>query len=198
MFDYYVNTMVVRLLFIAFSLTLFSCKKADTAKNEANNELKGEYFSIIEFAQDQWIENRGQPLGIVKKVYFNGTVDSTMTNAIEMDWASVFKVFFETDISDEKFLGQYDFSAFEEQSTTSKSFYYEAKNPKLYTRKLQIMADYFSHKITSIYIEAQKTDRIGTKNIKLFYSPLETISIHEVETSKTGDKKELRVVYEFL
>lgn len=185
--------MALRLYLIIILSLICSCSKPGQKQ-----EPEGTYFSIVEFAKDQWYTYHGQPYSIMKKVYFNGKVDSTITNALDLDWSSVIKVFFETDISDPKFVGQYDFSAFEDTTTVTKSFFYEAKEPKLFTRKLQITADYFTDKIKTIYIEAEKKDRMGTKSIKLFYTPLETISIQELETTKTGQKKELRVVYEFM
>jgi uncharacterized lipoprotein len=189
-------SMAAKRLFAVFIVLLLSaCSKTDRVQEKA---AEGTYFSIIEFAQDQWYMYQGQPRSILKKVYFDGKTDSTYTNAFEVDWASVLKVFFETDISDPKYIGQYDFSAFEEATTTSKGFYYEAKNEKLYTRRIHITSDYFTDNVKSIYIEAEKSDRMGTKSLKLFYEPLQSISIHELETSKTGQKKELRVVYEYM
>ncbi len=182
---------------LAVFLLLLStaCSAPEQEKEQA---VEGTYFSVIEFAQDQWYLYQGQPRGIIKKVYFDGKVDSTNTNVFEVDWASVLKVFFETDIGDPKYIGQYNFSAFEEEITTSKGFYYEARNEKLYTRRVHITSDYFTDKVKSLYIEAEKSDRMGTKSLKLYYEPLKSISIHELETSKTGQRKELRVVYDFM
>lgn len=184
-----------RLLAAFIVLFLSACSGNKPTQQETAG---GTYFSIIEFAEDQWHMYRGQPRSMVKKVYFDGKTDSTYTNTFEVDWASVLKVFFETDISNPKYIGQYDFSAFEEEITTSKGFYYEAKNNNLYTRRMQITSDFFNDRVKSIYIEAEKTDRMGTKSLKLYYEPLRSISIHELETSKTGQKKDLRVVYEYM
>lgn len=180
------------------ALFLFLTLTACSEKNGDEQPVTGTYFSVIEFAQDQWYLYQGQPRGIMKTVYFDGKVDSTYTNAFEVDWASILKVFFETDIGDPKYIDQYNFSAFEEEITTSKGFYYEARNEKLYTRKVHITSDYFTDKVKSLYIEAEKSDRMGTKSLKLYYEPLKSISIYELETSKTGQRKELRVVYDFM
>lgn len=180
---------------VIFLILLTSCK-SEVKETEGTDGRT--YFSVATYIQDQWDANRGQGYGMVKKVYFNGKVDSVFTNAIDLDWAPILKVFFDTDISDPKYIGQYDFSAFDDTLTRSRNFYYEAKDKKLYTRRLHITSNFFTDKITSIYIEAQKNSRVGTKNLKLLYTPLETISIQEWETSKTGEQKELRVVYEFL
>lgn len=155
-------------------------------------------FSVADYAREQWELNYGQPYGIIKRVYFNGTVDSLETNVIQMDWTPVFKVFFETDISDDKYDGKYKLSSYRDTAAKTVNFYYEATDPKVYTRKFQITANDINHKITSLYIEAEKDDRLGTKTVRLLYTPLETISIQEMETSKTGQRKELRVVYEIL
>ncbi len=188
--------MSMRLLLpLLFLLFITSCSKSEKA---AEDSPEGTYFSIIQFTKDQWKTYKGQPFGIKKTVYLDGTADSTTTNAIDLDWASVFKVFFDTDISDKKFIGQYDFSAFRGIDKDVNGFYYEANNPKLYTKKLQITAEDITGRVKSIYIEAGKSDRMGTRSLKLFYTPLSSITIQEMETSKTGQKKELRVVYEFL
>ena len=180
---------------IVFALLFaVSCKETD----EAMQKDEGGYFSIIQFAQDQWDTYHGQPFNLTKKVHFNGATDSSLVIATDMEWSPILKVFFETDISDPKFVGRYEFSSFIDRKTTTRNFYYEAKDKKLYTRKLNLMVDYFTDKIKSVYIEAEKDTRLGTKTVKLFYTPMETISIHEIETSKTGESKDLRVVYDFL
>ncbi len=180
------------LLFVLLLIT--SCKQEATPEQTSSDG----YFSIIQFAEDQWASFHGQPYNLVKKVYFNGTVDSSIVIATDMEWSPILKVFFETDISDPKFVDRYDFSSFRDRETTTNNFYYEAKDAKLYTKKLHLMVDYFTDKIKSIYIEAERDTRLGTKTVKLFYTPMETISIQEKETSKTGKGKDLRVTYQFL
>lgn len=185
-----------RFLFLAILIAISSCKKSEP---QDKNEIAGlTYFSIIEYTIDEWNSNYGRPLGIQKKVFFNNTVDSVATNTFDMDWAPVLKTFFETDISDEKYIGQYKFTGFVDDMTNTDNFMYEAKEKNLFTKKIQIVADKTTDRISSIYIEAEKEDRLGTKTVKLQYTPLKTISIQEMETSKTGQRKELRVLYEFL
>lgn len=197
-FVFHNSNMSIRLLILVAGIILCAgCKDGAGEQKEGKTE-KGTYFSIAEYAEDQWSQHLGQGYGMVKIVDFNGKVDSVFTNAIELDWAPILKTFFETDISDEKFLDRYNFSSFKDETTHTVNFYYEAKEKGLYTRKLHISAKEDSYKITSIYIEAKKDNRLGTKDIKLLYTPLETISIQELETSKTGKRKELRVVYKFL
>lgn len=186
-----------RLLIVGVLCFLTACKQGEDEVVQTNADDRM-YFSVADYARDQWENLKGEPWGMKKTVYFNGAVDSSITNVIEMDWSPVFKTFFETDISKAKFIDQYDFSAFEEKMTSTKNFVYEAKDDKLYTRKLMITADAFSDQITTIYIEAHKNDRMGTRDLKLFYSRLDKITISEVETSSTGKRKEMRVEYQFL
>lgn len=186
--------MRLSIAFLATIIFLGSCNKPEAGKE---NEVEGTYFSIIDFAKDQWATYHGQPYPVVKRVYLNGEVDSVYTNAMDMDWGAIFKTFFETDISDKKYVGEYRFSQFDESKTMTRNYYYEAIEPDLYTRTLNIMANYYTDKISSIYIEAKKKTRLGTKNVKLFYVPMETISIQEMETTRTGENKELRIEYDF-
>ena len=108
------------------------------------------------------------------------------------------KAFIESDISDPKYLEKYDFSMFEDGTTDTHNFYYEAKDKKLFTRKLQISADAMTRKIRSIYIETQKNAKWDSKTQKLFYMPMKVLSIQEFEKGTLGSGKELRVEYRFL
>lgn len=187
--------MTIRYYTVLILLLLASCSKKEQDVKDAPS---GSYFSIVQYAQDQWEVYHGNAFGMYKKVSLNGEVDSTVTNALDADWGSILKVFFETDISDKKYIGKYDFSMFDDETTMTRSYYYEAKDKKLYTKKLQIMADYYTNKIKSIYIEAEKVTRMGTRSVKLLYVPLDVISIQELETTKTGQKKDLRIEYKFM
>lgn len=185
-------------LFIALFL-VSSCKKTESQENVAPAKKEGgTYFSIRQFFKDQYDTYHQQPFGFVKIVYLNGKVDSSLANVNTIEWGPVLKAFFDTDISDPKFLDQYDFTMFEDNATDTRNFYYEAKNDKLYTRKLQISADVTSSKIRSVYVEAIENSRWHGKTRKLFYMPLKVISIQEFEKSTPGPDKELRVEYRFL
>lgn len=188
--------MYSRILIIVLLFSL-SCNKGVEQKL-TNTGNTGYNFSIIDYVEDQWSIYKGQAFPIKKKVRLNGNTDSAYTNTLDLDWGSVFKVFFETDIGDEKFHEQYKLSIFRDDQTMTNNFYYEAKDKKLYTRKLHVMADSYTDKIKSIYIEAEKNTRLGTKTIKLFYSPLDIITIQEQESTKTGKEKDLRIEYDFI
>lgn len=186
------------LVFMALCLTISSCSLQK--KDEANtpNADQGTYFSIRDYARDQWNIYKGQPLGVLKTVNVNGTVDSVLQSAMNMDLGYILSVFVASDISDPKFLGKYKFSKFSDATTSTINFYYEATDPDLFTRKLHIMADNVTFVVTSIYIETQKKSSLNTVNQKLFYQPAELISIQEYETSKVGETKKMIIDYKFI
>lgn len=174
-------------------LLFFSCKKKE-ATPEVSTTFNGTYFSIKQFGEDQLHLLWGQPYTFHKIVSLNGKTDSSFTTAMDMDWASIIKPFFESDISDKKYLGQYNFSMFEDNLTDTRNFFYEAKDKKLLTQKLQITADAYNNKITSIYIETIKNGKVQ----KLLYEPKKLIQIQEYESSFLGKDKNLKVEYYFM
>jgi hypothetical protein len=176
---------------LLFLFSFLSCKKKEAKTPPTTN---GTYFSIVQFARDQFTSFWGQPYSFRKVVTLNGKTDSTFASVNNMDWNAVLKPFFSSDISDKKYLDQYNFSMFQDDATETRNFYYEAKNQKLFTRKLHIMADMFTDKITSIYIETEKNGKVQ----KLFYAPLKLIQIQEYESSFLGENKDLKVEYYFM
>ncbi len=180
------------LLPIAFAcIVLSSCtKKEDTTTASPGST----YFSINGFIADQWKTFKGQPYGITKTVTLNGKTDSMFTSAFELDWSAVMKPFIESDISDPKFLGKYNYTAFKDDATYTINLYYEAKEDNLFTRKLQISIDDLTAKIKSVYIETED----GETTRKLFYIPVKVVSIQEFENMGESNGKELRVEYRFL
>lgn len=183
-------------ILLVLPLLFSACIKKEAKKKVDNNGQT--YFSIRDFAKDQWKTYNGQPFGILKTVNVNGNVDSVYTNAIDMDLGYVLKVFVASDISDPEMLGKYKFSKFADATTSTVNFYYEAKDPELFTKKLHIMVDNETMVVKSIYIETEKSTSLNTVTRKLFYQPVETISIQEYETSKVGDTKKMVVEYKFI
>jgi len=179
-------------------LTAVSCKKkqADTTKNQA--QIDGGYWSIIEFGKDQWKTFHGQPFSLQKIVTVNGKTDSTYLSAYDVDWGEILKVFFESDISDKKFIDHYNFSSFDEDVTATHTFYYEAKDPDLFTRKLQISIDPTTNRIVSIFIETQKSSQYDGSSHKLYYAPLKVIQIQDFDNTHTGKPVERLTEYRFL
>ena len=193
------KSLTVRAIIAVLALSFFAgCKKKDATENAAQATDEGTYFSIIQFTKDQLDTYWGQPFTLVKTVTLNGKTDSTYEQAAKMDWASVFKVFFESDIGKPKFLGKYKFSEFGDDATDSHIFYYEANDPELFTRSLQVTVDPANNKIKNIYIETRKNSTLTSKAQKLYYTPLKVIQIQETETGTGTKDRDLRVVYRFL
>jgi hypothetical protein len=173
-----------------------ACDKED--KKSAAPTDQGTYFSIRQFAKDQLDTYWGQPFTLQKIETINGKKDSALISTYKMDWASVLKTFFESDISDPKYLGKYTFSTFDDKSTDSRTYYYEANEPDLFTRSLQIITDPYNNVIKSIYIETAANGRMGERSQKLYYRPIKVIQIQEFESSAIGKDKRSIVEYRFL
>ncbi|MEZ5015825.1 MAG: hypothetical protein R2800_02155 [Flavipsychrobacter sp.] len=184
------------LLFIP--LFIFSACIDVQQKQPKNNKKSAGYFSIKDYIKDQWNTYRGQPFGIIKVVSMNDKVDTVYTNAFDIELGKLMDIFIETDISDAKYLGQYEFSNFGDYPTMSVNYFYEAKSPDLYTRRLQISADDLTKVVKSIYIETEKQTRLNVIQQKLTYQPTKRISIYELENSKVGPQKEVKIDYIFL
>jgi hypothetical protein len=184
------------ILFIALSAVISSsCKK----KIDPYADIKGNYFSINQYALDQWNTFSGEPFMIIKTIRINdGKPDSLLTNSDTLNWAPIFKVFSETDISNRKYLGQYTFTQFDDNQDETHNFYYVANDKDLFTQKLLLSIDQFTNKVKGIYIETIKKDIEGERTQKLYYAPLKTIQIQTDNIPILGDKKFTVVQYDFL
>lgn len=179
-------------------LTLASCNSEYVSSTGKGIDSAGTYYSINTFTRDQWDMYYGQPYVLEKVAILNGKRDSSLVPIGDIDWGPILKIFSATDISNKKFLGQYEFSLFDNNMAASKVFYYQAKNPKLFTQVLEINVDPFNSRIRSIYIETAKHSFWNDKTQKLYYAPLKTLQIQETETPFMGEKKELKVTYKFM
>ncbi len=166
-----------------------SCKKKEATENFDN--VQGNYFSIRQFELDQWNTWVGEPFMITKTVTINKVTDSSLTNSDTISWAPIFKTFAETDISDRKFLGKYNFNQFDDNQDGTHNFFYQAKDEydDLYTRKLLITIDKSSNRVKGIYIETFKKYFGGEKTEKLYYQPMKTIQIQTDDRPLLGSKK---------
>jgi hypothetical protein len=174
-----------------------SCK--DKAPAEDFSQVKGSYFSIRQYALDQWNTFYGEPILIRKTVRVNeGPYDSSYTTSDTLNWGNIFKVFFATDISDRKFLGKYKFTQFDDDQDDTHNFFYEALEEDLYTRKLLITIDQYSQKVKGIYIEASEHSVFDDKLVKLYYKPMQRIQLQNTETELLGDKTHIVTEYEFV
>lgn len=192
------NRIYSALLLLMFWTFVSSCQKAEDQKVSPTDLTNGTYFSIKDFTKDQWKTFHGQPYVLHQYITLNGKTDSSIQSALTMKWSAIFKTFFEADISDPKYLEQYDFTMFEEPTTESRTFTYTAKDPALFTKKLQIAADMYNNKIRSIYIETEKQTFWNTQTQKLFYSPVRVIQIQQHNDPLIGMQKDLVIEYKFM
>ncbi len=184
-------------LFIIALIVLFaSCKKKDTKDPYA--DIQGNYFSIRQFALDQWNTFRGSPFLILKTVKNGNKTDSSYTNSDTLNWGNIFKVFFETDISDRKFIGQYTFTQFDDNQEGTHNFYYKANDPDLFTQKLLITIDQINNKVKGIYIETYKKTLWDECKQTLFYYPMHTIQIQTDDKPVIGSKNYSVLQYYFM
>ena len=87
---------------------------------------------------------------------------------------------------------------FEEETTQTRTFAYVAKDPELFTQKLQIAADVFTNKIRNVYVETQRQTFWNTQTKKLLYSPMHVLQIQEHNDPLIGGQKELIIEYKFM
>ena len=174
-----------------------SCKKKSTTDPLAN--IKGNYFSIRQFALDEWNTFHGEPFIIVKTVRVGkGKPDSSYTNSDTINWTPIFKTFFETDISDRKFLGQYTFTQFDDNTDFTHNFFYKANDEDLFTQKLLITIDQQTNKVIGIYMETLKHSFWDDCTQKLYYNPLKTIQMQSDCKPRFSSKKFTVVQYDFI
>src|ERR1043165_611590 len=183
-------------LLVVSLLTVLSCQRYAPNKEVVN--ANDTYFSIKQYAADQIKMFGGIPHSLYRITHLNENVDTTIANFLNMDWAPIFKMFGETDISQLKYVGLYDFNIYNDDATYSRGLIYTAKDPSLLTRTLQINTDPTNNKITSIYIETAKHDFWGSTTQKLLYVPLHLIQIQETQHNLIGKARNLRVDYRFM
>jgi hypothetical protein len=153
-----------------------SCKKKEP--QDDYSDVKGNYFSIYQYGLDAWNNFGRPPFVIIKtKRVDEGKTDSSYTNSDTISWAPIFNTFFATDISDRKFLGQYNFNQFDDEQDNTHNFFYMAKDPDLYTQKLLITIDKETTKVRGIYIETFEKTTLKETTKKLYYNPMKTIQI---------------------
>lgn len=180
------------LCFLIFSLA--SCKN----KPEVVDEDAATYFSIKQFLDDQWKNREGIPYSLTKISTMNGITDSAYIGLDSVVWKNIRAKFDPTDISDTKFLDQYDISSFEEESMDFTTLRYEAKTKKQFTQIMNIDIDNFNNRVRSIYIETLKENSIYKKTEKLLYIPDDLIQIQEFEKSVVSPEKNTKISFRFL
>jgi hypothetical protein len=188
------------LLLVACTLLLFSCKPKNAPTNVVAkpNDTTQTYWPINQYLDGQVNLYAGEPLSLYCIISVDGRIDSSMVNAVSLDWKKVFKAFRETDISNTKFIGNYNFSMFDDDATGNRTMYYEAKDPNLYTQKLQITMDPTNYKVLSVYVESGRKTTWRVIKDRLLYIPYKIIQQQRDETPPQGPTKKIRIDYRFL
>lgn len=183
---------------VLFFFLLTAACKEDEKVNDIN-PAEGNYFSIRQFAQDQWNTYKSEPFLILKTVRVDkGKYDSSYTNSDTLDWGGIFEKFFATEISSPEFLGKYKFTEFNDETDDTHNYFYEALEDDLYTRKVLIAVSQENNKAVGIYVEAVDNDPFEEKMVKLYYKPMKRIQIQEIVTPLFGEKIHTVTEYEFL
>ena len=190
-------------------LSLFACKEkqnSTSAKKEPESQAGQQvqdtaagdaYFSIKDFFNDQWKTRKGIPYTLLRVVNLNGQIDSSFVDLDSTLWAQLRSPFDAADISDKKYMGQYNFEMFDDESSQSANLNFDAKTPELFLQKMYINADQFSHLVRSVYMET-KTARDGyIHNQKLTYIPDNIIQIVEYEKATATPVKNLKIEYRY-
>lgn len=194
---------------VILTLSLFACKEkqnSTSAKKEPSDQagqavqdtVSGDtYFSIRAFFDDQWQTRRDIPYTLLRIVNLDGKIDSSFVALDSTLWSKLRSPFDAADISDKKFIGQYNFDLFDDESSQSSNLNFDAKTPDLFLQKMYITADQFSRKVQSVYIET-RTSRDGyTHSQKLSYIPDRIVQIREFEKSMATPAKNLTIEYRY-
>lgn len=180
------------LVFLGLSISI-SCNKE--TPEEYNPDTS--YWSVKQFIMDQYSLRVGTPSGVKKTVTLNGKTDSSYLKFAEVDWATIFKIFGEADISNPKFYGKYKFDNFDDNFIEMSTMTYSALDPKLFVRRLDVNYDNISGEISLVYIETNKKSWFTSKQQKLSYYVGKKIVIQESEQSTFSKPKELVVEFSF-
>jgi hypothetical protein len=184
------------LLALCIVLLSASCKKKTPAP--AASDDKRTYFSIQQFALDEWNTYAGEPFLIRKTVTVDNKSDSSFTNSDTLDWSGIFKTFFAAEISDPKYLGHYNVKSFADDDDFTINIYYEANEDDLFTRKLLITIDRETRLVRGIYIETIKESLLKATVQKLYYRPMKTVQIQTIEKPVWGAEKHTVLQYDFI
>lgn len=189
--------LIKQTLATAFLLLSVSC--TNRARYEAVPEKEHPpHFPMRQYAKDQWDTYYRQPYTLYRIITLNGRTDSALVNFFVMDWGAILKTFCDADIGDPKFFGKYRMSMFDDNYTGNRSFVWEALEPDLFTRQLQVSIDPTTNHILSVYAETFRKETFHEQTQKLLYRPLRVIQIQEATHATFGGARSLRIEYRFL
>jgi len=186
-------------IYLIFMGLLFSACKKNKVDQKAVAAANGEtYFSIRQFAKDQFNTYWEQPFSFQQIIKNNEHADTTIVTTSQVNWEEILAPFFAADIGKTDLVGQYDFTIINEDATVSKIYHYQAKNPELHTQQFQVVTDPFNDRIKSIYIEAKEKNWWKEKSEKLYYAPLKVIQIQTFESNLIGKNEQKLLEYRFM
>ena len=184
---------------LLLTLLFAACSPAPpSSEQDRPRDGSDSYFSLYAFIRDQWALHSGQPYTLVRILTLNGVRDSSIIQALNTDWAAIANPFFEADISALKYLDRYTFSEFDESTTGSHVYSYDAKEDGLPTRTLLVSTDPFNNRVRNIYTERRVDGFWSGREQKLYYEPGRYISIQEWSRSRLGPDKTMHAEYRFL
>lgn len=186
-------------IFLMFIGLLCSACKKNKVDEKAIAAANGEtYFSIRQFAKDQFNTYWEQPFSFQRITKLNEQADTAIVTTASINWEDVLAPFFAADIGKINLLGQYEFSIINEEATVSKIYHYQAKNPELHTQQFQVVTDPFNDRVKSIYIETKEKHWWKETTEKLYYAPLKVIQLQTFESKLIGKSEQKLLEYRFM
>lgn len=152
-------------------------------------------FSVSQFLEDQYTMYEGQPYLLKKSISINGEVDTGYQQLDSAFFFHIKSIFDKTDISELKYLSEYDYLYTEEEYYHS--LIYTAKDEDLFTQMLVVNLSYNTNRILHVYIETKKDNLFHTKTQKLTFAPQKFIQIIEYEKSFLSSPKNIKLDYAF-
>jgi hypothetical protein len=155
------------------------------------------YFPIRRFILGEAYLLSGQPYTLERTTILNGKRDTGLVALYDVPWGGIMKDFLAADIGHPRFMDQYRVSSFFEESTNTDQLFYEAIDPKLFTRLMTVGLNHETKRPVSIYAETASGNTWSHRVQKLYYAPLKIVQIQEFVTSRMGPDKSSRVEYKF-
>lgn len=143
-------------------------------------EADDHYYSVVYEMDNFWNNSNHQPFVLKKDVKSGDVVDSGFQAWDSTFYDSIRKIFLEADISDQKYLGKYNFTEFTDETNNLVTYSYEANDDDLFTRKYLINFD-LNYIFDNAYIETKSKKKIQ----KLLFSPRNVIQFIEQDLTKS-------------
>lgn len=173
-----------------------SCKNKPTEEVNVNtNNVDELYYSSSQFINDQWNTNKLQPFVVLRVINENGKSDSAYLQQDESLFKEFSTFFTAADIAKKEYLGKYNYTENFDQASGFAFLTYTAKEPDLFTQKVEISMDPYSSKIMAVYIETKDDGFFKTNSQKILYTLDKGIFIQEYSKTLFLDKKERKLAY---